>query len=725
MGKTIPYVHSSYAAAAPIMLQDAKWMAILRHLMPEAYADARSLLKNAEKVDAKQKIRHKNASPTSTNKKPPTDKKMSLDPVQVMRWAENNPVIAAFGVCQNAIRRKDRSFSKEIIDTNLDKGKKQPSHNVKLRREEQQLNHMAPTAEILKQSDDSSSFSSFSKSLPALEWDVFLDPVLVKQVHKAIQHVEKLNQAPSWRNINDQTLMAANIEVDRQVSRLMSRLMLAHGSTTQLLTEAVGVARHYNFSSVVEQAESSRRAQQRRLKGDKFCPMIAACGSKSRYEDTTIDDSFIFESPSRDASIESIQYDDSSETVQEGRSANSTLSGGIFVERWLALFASALKMGSRNEESYSTINSEHFSDASLSRSRHSESSLRRSRSFQLVSSRFLRGSSNIDFDRLDENQSVVMDSFVETQGKEHDIAPQVCGLFLCLGMDDPGSLQADHGKTTMAESAKIIKKLLGANLKIVMDLKSRRVPPCVWARLIDNLSSRGLQIEGVGSFDVNELNSIGRFTCTPMTKILFLHSAGDLQRACHANLICRGATVYFNAGSLIWSKPKLYDAGFKCCTAGNNTLFYPVYSDGRTDFENPCPVSFQAYAFTRDEIIKSGEPIDCKATLEDYQRHFDLNIGLYIQECDIGRNTLDAMVRFVNGHCSIFSLGLAWGGINGRAISGVEGDGFSNQRFVGRDWDSDAEPTGQMQLLDESEGDNFFENIINSSCGRANSFYVT
>merc|ERR1712238_175092 len=639
MGKTIPYVHSSYAAAAPIMLQDAKWMAILRHLMPEAYADARSLLKNAEKVDAKQKIRHKNASPTSTNKKPPTDKKMSLDPVQVMRWAENNPVIAAFGVCQNAIRRKDRSFSKEIIDTNLDKGKKQPSHNVKLRREEQQLNHMAPTAEILKQSDDSSSFSSFSKSLPALEWDVFLDPVLVKQVHKAIQHVEKLNQAPSWRNINDQTLMAANIEVDRQVSRLMSRLMLAHGSTTQLLTEAVGVARHYNFSSVVEQAESFRRAQQRRLKGDKFCPMIAACGSKSRYEDTTIDDSFIFESPSRDASIESIRY--------------------------------------------------------------AESSLRRSRSFQLVSSRFLRGSSNIDFDRLDENQSVVMDSFVETQGKEHDIAPQVCGLFLCLGMDDPGSLQADHGKTTMAESAKIIKKLLGANLKIVMDLKSRRVPPCVWARLIDNLSSRGLQIEGVGSFDVNELNSIGRFTCTPMTKILFLHSAGDLQRACHANLICRGATVYFNAGSLIWSKPKLYDAGFKCCTAGNNTLFYPVYSDGRTDFENPCPVSFQAYAFTRDEIIKSGEPIDCKATLEDYQRLFDLNIGLYIQECDIGRNTLDAMVRFVNGHCSIFSLGLAWGGINGRAISGVEGDGFSNQRFVGRDWDSDAEPTGQMQLLDE------------------------
>ena len=129
-------------------------------------------------------------------------------------------------------------------------------------------------------------------------------------------------------------------------------------------------------------------------------------------------------------------------------------------------------------------------------------------------------------------------------------------------MDDPGSLQADHGKTTMAESAKIIKKLLGANLKIIMDLKSRRVPPCVWARLIDNLSSRGLEIEGVGSFDVNELNSIGRFTCTPMTKILFLHSAGDLQRACHANLVSyRFAIPFVNTITRIQAHRFLHNFG--------------------------------------------------------------------------------------------------------------------------------------------------------------------
>ena len=53
--------------------------------------------------------------------------------------------------------------------------------------------------------------------------------------------------------------IAADVEVDRQVSRLLNRMMLAHGSTTQLVTEAVGMASKYNFSRVVEQGESRRR----------------------------------------------------------------------------------------------------------------------------------------------------------------------------------------------------------------------------------------------------------------------------------------------------------------------------------------------------------------------------------------------------------------------------------------------------------------------------------
>ena len=108
------------------------------------------------------------------------------------------------------------------------------------------------------------------------------------------------------------------------------------------------------------------------------------------------------------------------------------------------------------------------------------------------------------------------------------------------GLDDPGSLKADHGNTSMAESAKLIRNLLGGKLRLVLDLKSRRVPPRVWSRLIDNLRARGLGIDGIGSFDVDELNSIGALTCTPVTRCLFFHSAGDLQRACHANEVSHG-----------------------------------------------------------------------------------------------------------------------------------------------------------------------------------------
>ena len=87
----------------------------------------------------------------------------------------------------------------------------------------------------------------------------------------------------------------------------------------------------------------------------------------------------------------------------------------------------------------------------------------------------------------------------------------------------------------MAESANVIKKLLGEPLRLVLDLKSRRVPAKVWARLIDNLRARGLCVEGIGSFDIDELRVIGSAASTPVRKILFFHSAGDLQRACHAN----------------------------------------------------------------------------------------------------------------------------------------------------------------------------------------------
>ena len=87
----------------------------------------------------------------------------------------------------------------------------------------------------------------------------------------------------------------------------------------------------------------------------------------------------------------------------------------------------------------------------------------------------------------------------------------------------------------MMKSTELIRKILRSPLRIVMDLKSRRVPPRVWGRLVDNLRSRGLVVDGLCSFDICELRSISSYSCSPVKAIILFHSAGDLQKACIAN----------------------------------------------------------------------------------------------------------------------------------------------------------------------------------------------
>lgn len=90
---------------------------------------------------------------------------------------------------------------------------------------------------------------------------------------------------------------------------------------------------------------------------------------------------------------------------------------------------------------------------------------------------------------------------------------------------------------------------------------------------------------------------------------------------------------------------------------------------------------------------------DIFATLEDYKRRFDLNIGVYVQEFSVSEQVMDAIVRLVNRYPQIYNLGCAWGGINGRTVQGLAGDGYWNQRYVGRYWDFAAKPTGHLELL--------------------------
>jgi len=126
---------------------------------------------------------------------------------------------------------------------------------------------------------------------------------------------------------------------------------------------------------------------------------------------------------------------------------------------------------------------------------------------------------------------------------------------------------------------------------------------------------------------------------------------------------------------------------------------------------------FQLYAFPYDEIISNNGSSSCLATLKDYRDFFDLKIGLYVQEFSIGPECLDILVQFVNEHHFIYNLGLAWGGINGKSIKNLKGDGFWNQRFVGRNWDFNAKPQSNMKLLAPEDNNLFEKSGLVTNCG--------
>jgi hypothetical protein len=86
------------------------------------------------------------------------------------------------------------------------------------------------------------------------------------------------------------------------------------------------------------------------------------------------------------------------------------------------------------------------------------------------------------------------------------------------------------------------------------------------------------------------------------------------------------------------------------------------------------------------------------SSLEDYKQFYNLSIGLYVQEFSICQEALEILINFVNFYSDIYNLGFAYGGLNGAAVDFLYGDGFWNQRYIGRNWDSKCSgPTGYLE----------------------------
>jgi len=102
----------------------------------------------------------------------------------------------------------------------------------------------------------------------------------------------------------------------------------------------------------------------------------------------------------------------------------------------------------------------------------------------------------------------------------------------------------------------------------------------------------------------------------------------------------------------------------------------------------------------KEKLLKFREGYG--STIEQYKDHFELSIGLYVQEFAIDERYIDLLVKFVNENPRVFNLGLGWGGINGVTVRGIQPgrftatDGLWNQRYTGYRWDTDTFPPGNV-----------------------------
>ena len=302
---------------------------------------------------------------------------------------------------------------------------------------------------------------------------------------------------------------------------------------------------------------------------------------------------------------------------------------------------------------------------------------------------------------------------------------------------------------SMAESISILKPILqcSAPFGLLMDIKSRHVSRRVWALVIDYLRDCGARVEGIASFIVEEIRDISQYCSTPVNEIVFLHSAGDLQHGLHSGQIKRGDKVFFNAGSLLWDYPNVYDAD-----TIKNILwhrFHPFFDEQGIKLgyrlkpyakvikkKSSSPRSaknqqqfYESESETCDEsTLDDGESIDTlfqtlliadtkkkslsemdfvyedtpdgiiSSTIQQYKEYYQLSIGLYVQEFAIDEVAISLIVKYANSNRHVYDLGLSWGGVNGLTVKGIQPgrftatDGLWNQRYGGMPWQHKLQP---------------------------------
>jgi len=566
---------------------------------------------------------------------------------KLIHWAENNPVVAAYGTAHELMQQLQYSEN---------------SHN----------------------NDDDDNDNDYSNNTPPnLEWDVFLDPALVSRVENVLAERTKFQRQqkelfslsfskkeagdndddgmdPNSQKYQEQqkkekqrykhTMKFLDNELKKRAQVLVDNMLIAHGNVTQLALEQTGYLKRYIYSRV--------------------------------------------------------------------KRTRCTLGGGIFARQWMAVYAKALQLGVYN---YNHDDDDHQNrdfdfavhDYDYDYSYHDDD-------FDDYS-----GFNDEDPDANDDGKNSQRrrkkNSNNETRSNHHHHKTSLTAL-----------AQSKCPNTTISESVNILKSILKHKqpIGIILDIKSRHVSKEIWSLVIDTLRNCGVRVEGIGSFICNEVRDISSYCKTKpnyVNEIIFFHSAGDLQKACHNNEIQYGDKVFFNAGSLLWDGRRereginswyrdiaLLLQSFDCNEMKRNYQILPFAqcsSNTTTSSTNTNNDITTATTTTpketrkeqhRQEESEKEEQIrdqyDYTSTIESYKKRYNLSIGLYCQEFAIDDGAINCLVKLVNDNSSVYNLGLSWGGINGITINGIKPgkftntDGFWNQRYIATLWDYELSP---------------------------------
>eukprot|EP00956_Cyclotella_meneghiniana_P012117 scaffold17189_cov67-Cyclotella_meneghiniana.AAC.8 len=577
-----------------------------------------------------------------------------------------------------------------------------------------------------------------SGRVPTLEWDVFLDPYLVKRVEIVLNEKEafikrqkearekasksndadenatneqkdKENESAPTRSTNYSSerlvLKYYDTEIKRRTALLVDRMLIAHGNGLQLIIEQLGYFKKYNFSRV--------------------------------------------------------------------KRTRKTLGGGIFARQWLSVYAEAMRLGlgvddldSDEDESIDSETTESLGtqDDTFDEDEkdnvledQSESSLGKNVNNKPVgppTKIYMRRDTADEEDEMsDDGLSTVSEPTPEkTQNRTHKgkrmrqrrkpsrtKAKRNTADAVITSLNQ-ASIVRDR---SISDSISLLKQIMqcSAPFGLLLDMKSRHVPRHVWAQVIDFLRDSGARVEGV-------VRDISQYCRVGVNEIVFFHSAGDLQTSCNKGLLKRGDRVFFNAGSLLWDYPNLYDAvevkNILChrlqpCFDGElikegyrlkpyartkSTQTSPKNGDAESEtgdestmFEDEDSTTSDLFArllvadrvradslrrlttksdeFMYEEVPDNGE---C-STIQDYKEHYQLSIGLYVQEFSIDEAAISLIVKYVNSNPHVYDLGLSWGGVNGLTVKGIQPgrftatEGLWNQRYFGMYWRHDLKPS--------------------------------